>query len=164
MREISNECVFEQTSFSDSVLAFWNRYRAPLAAHVTSEDTLARTFDGTCLHTIRLVKKERRSFPKWLPARLAAVRETWILERTIVDAQGGLLFSVSRNLTHRAIADGIEWQSLACSGSKCVVLCSLCCRTPTDWLLPQYQLDIGFLHRFANGGTKRSGTFYSGTN
>jgi hypothetical protein len=122
MRETAIERQYD-SPFLDVVYAWQNRFLSPWSTHVASNDVLARTFDpiSATLHTVRLQKKTRKSMPKWLPGRLAAIRDTWVLETSIIDVAGRTMYGVSRNIDHRINADGVEWQSLhEEASSQCV--------------------------------------------
>lgn len=113
MREIQLERQYS-TSFLDLCHCYGSRFNSPYTTHVRSQDTLFRRLDleTLCLYSVKLQRKTRKSFPRWLPGKLAAVRDTYVLEQSIIDPVGRVLYSASRNLDHRANADGIEWQAL----------------------------------------------------
>jgi 4-amino-4-deoxychorismate lyase len=102
-------------------LAYFLRYPNPFSPHVLSTDVLERSFDPTTgqVATTRLVLKRSR-MPKailallprgFLRANAQGEGQTFVLERSVVDARGGWMRTESRNLELRTVLDVIERQT-----------------------------------------------------
>ncbi|KAJ8613295.1 hypothetical protein MRB53_036982 [Persea americana] len=97
--------------FPTVMLAYYLRYPNPYSTHVLSTDTIARHYDPSTqrLYTARLHLK-RSKIPaavlSLLPAGILGSKgrstdgtsQSWILERSVVDVNSGVMITESRNL------------------------------------------------------------------
>jgi len=90
----------QSDNWATVTLAFFLRYPNPFAAHVLSCDVIDRSLSpsGT-LQTTRLILK-RGNLPKWFPAGVVARSESWIIEKSEVDAAGRRMNCTTQNLEH----------------------------------------------------------------
>ncbi|KAJ2367635.1 hypothetical protein H4S01_002055 [Coemansia sp. RSA 2610] len=93
--------------------AFLNRYPNPFATHVLSADTVDHRLDEATgeLHITRLLRKTN-SIPRWARGIMRG-NDAYILEDVIVDREGGVLVSKTRNITHTRLLKVEEKQTLA---------------------------------------------------
>ena len=104
--------------FSAVSLAYFLRYPNPYSRHVTSTDTISRSFDPVTqkLTTVRLHLKRSRLPPavvKLLPRGTLGISEngntqSFILEESVVDVKEGWMETESRNLDWNNILSVIE--------------------------------------------------------
>ncbi|GAB7358854.1 hypothetical protein MBLNU230_g4077t1 [Neophaeotheca triangularis] len=102
-------------------LAYFLRYPNPYSRHVASTDTISRAFDPQTqrLTTIRLHLKKSRLPPavlKLLPRSTLGAAEdgstqSFILEKSVVDAKEGWMQTESRNLDWNNVLSVIERQT-----------------------------------------------------
>lgn len=122
---------FHDSSYSHSypfpavTLAYFLRYPNPFSTHVLSTDVLSRHYDPSTrtLYTTRLHLKRSRIPPaimKLLPRSLLGPTpetankdgnsQSYVLERSIVDMQAGVMVTESRNLEFTGILGVVERQ------------------------------------------------------
>jgi len=109
---------FFETSFSYDyqwpavTLAYFLRYPNPYSTHVVSSDTLSSTLDPTTgnLHVTRLHLK-RGKLPQSVSRFIPKIKESYILEKTIVDARNRTLHTESRNLDWDGVLSVVESQT-----------------------------------------------------
>ncbi|KAJ1853244.1 hypothetical protein GGH12_004856 [Coemansia sp. RSA 1822] len=92
--------------------AFLNRYPNPFATHVLSADTIDHRLDAETgeLHITRLLRKTN-SIPRWARGIMRG-NYAYILEDVVVDRDGGMLVSKTRNITHTRLLKVEEKQTL----------------------------------------------------
>ncbi|KAA8906696.1 PRELI-like family-domain-containing protein [Sphaerosporella brunnea] len=98
-------------------LAYFLRYPNPYSTHVVSTDTLSTRIDpetGT-LHITRLHLK-RGKLPASVARFIPKIKESYILEKSIVDARNQTLKTENRNLDWDGVLSVVENQVYAPSG------------------------------------------------
>ena len=108
--------------FETVSLAYFLRYPNPYSTHVLSTDTLSRHYDPATrtLHTARLhLKRSKipapilRLLPRSLLGHAAASSgssQSYILERSVVDVDTGVMLTESRNLEFTGVLAVVERQ------------------------------------------------------
>ncbi|KAI9671935.1 MAG: hypothetical protein M1817_002334 [Caeruleum heppii] len=102
-------------------LAYFLRYPNPFAKHVLSTDVIDRFVDPLTnrLHTVRLHLKRSKIPPailKLLPASVVgpkkdgSARETYVLEKSVVDVNEGWMETETRNLEWTGVLSVVERQ------------------------------------------------------
>ncbi|KAF8477102.1 PRELI-like family-domain-containing protein [Kalaharituber pfeilii] len=92
-------------------LAYFLRYPNPYSTHVLSSDTLSRHLDPTTgkLHTVRLHLK-RGKLPAAVARFLPKIKESYILERSVVDIRNQTMETETRNLDWDGVLSVVESQ------------------------------------------------------
>jgi len=86
--------------------AVWQRYPNPYSRHVLSEDVIHRRVEGPLLFTKRLLIKTN-PFPKW-GQRFVHVRHVVIMEESILDRDGRILVTYTRNVGYASTVSAVE--------------------------------------------------------
>ncbi|KAI5851884.1 PRELI-like family-domain-containing protein [Tricharina praecox] len=92
-------------------LAYFLRYPNPYSTHVVSSDTLSSHIDPTTgnLHITRLHLK-RGKLPASVVRFIPKIKESYILEKSIVDARNQTLSTENRNLDWDGVLSVVESQ------------------------------------------------------
>ncbi|KAL7273394.1 hypothetical protein RUND412_003750 [Rhizina undulata] len=100
-------------------LAYFLRYPNPYSTHVLSSDTLSSHLDPQTgnLHITRLHLK-RGKLPKSISRFLPKIKETYILEKSIVDVKNQRLITETRNLEWEGVLSVVESQVYTPSSSS----------------------------------------------
>jgi 4-amino-4-deoxychorismate lyase len=98
--------------FSAVTLAYYLRYPNPYSTHVLSADTLTRDFDpvNQTLTTTRLLLK-RGKLPSSVTRFLPKIKESYILEKSIVDLKKMEMRTETRNLEWEGVLSVVESQT-----------------------------------------------------
>ena len=100
--------IFVESSFAwpAVTLAYFLRYPNPYSTHVISSDTLSRHLDPSTgkLTTIRILLK-RGKLPAAVARFLPKIKESYILERSVVDIRNQTMETETRNL---------DWEGVIC--------------------------------------------------
>jgi len=91
----------------DQVMAaIWQRYPNPYSRHVLSEDVIHRHVQGSLLFTKRLLIKTN-PIPKW-GQRFVHMRHVVIVEESILDRDGRILVTYTRNVGYASTISAVE--------------------------------------------------------
>ena len=92
-------------------LAYFLRYPNPYSTHVLATDTLSRYLDPATgkLHTVRLHLK-RGKLPAAVARFLPKIKESYILERSVVDVRNQTMETETRNLDWEGVISVVESQ------------------------------------------------------
>ncbi|RPA86916.1 MSF1-domain-containing protein [Ascobolus immersus RN42] len=98
--------------FSAVTLAYYLRYPNPYSTHVLSADTLSRDFDpvNQTLTTTRLLLK-RGKLPSSVTRFLPKIKESYILEKSVVDLKKMEMRTETRNLEWEGVLSVVESQT-----------------------------------------------------
>lgn len=103
-----NALTFVESSFAwpAVTLAYFLRYPNPYSTHVISSDTLSRHLDPSTgkLTTIRILLKHGK-LPAAVARFLPKIKESYILERSVVDIRNQTMETETRNL---------DWEGVIC--------------------------------------------------
>lgn len=92
-------------------LAYFLRYPNPYSSHVLASDTLSRTLDPATgrLTTVRILLK-RGKLPAAVTRLLPKIKESYILERSVVDIRTQTMVTETRNLDWEGVLSVVENQ------------------------------------------------------
>lgn len=92
-------------------LAYFLRYPNPYSTHVLASDTLSRHLDPATgkLTTVRLLLK-RGKLPAAVARFLPKIKESYILERSVVDIRNQTMVTETRNLDWEGVISVVENQ------------------------------------------------------
>lgn len=93
-------------------LAYFLRYPNPYSTHVIASDTLHSQVDAQTgnLHIIRLYLK-RGKLPASVARFIPKIKETYIIEKSVVDAQNQILTTETRNVNWDGVLSVVENQT-----------------------------------------------------
>lgn len=143
-------------SFPAVTLAYFLRYPNPYSKHVLSTDVIDRYVDPETkrLHTLRLHLKRSKvpaGILNFLPRGLAGqggASESYILERSTIDAKEGWMETESRNLEWTGILSVIERQSFRRQNLKDIDTSSHSDEASTKKHLTTCKTTVTFISKF----------------
>lgn len=101
MVQILSASLAYNIDFATASTAYLNRYPNPYAKHVLSSDTIELYVDDLGrLRTTRLVVKTG-ALPDFIKPFLGNRLNSWVLEKSIIDPKGKMVYSYSANVDHR---------------------------------------------------------------
>ncbi|KAF8244486.1 MSF1-domain-containing protein [Wilcoxina mikolae CBS 423.85] len=129
-------------------LAYFLRYPNPYSTHVVSTDTLHTRIDPTTgnLHITRLHLK-RGKLPASVARFIPKIKESYILEKSIVDTRRQTLSTETRNLDWDGVLSVVENQVYSPAGAD---------RTDVKTVV-RFESKLGSARRHAEEGTERRG-------